>query len=77
MPEHHQTYMCNALNFLFFFIQSAIGIELWSMSKDILFDNLLITDDIIVAQEWASVTYDLKRKQLDLESVSNALIARM
>lgn len=51
-------------------LQSAVGIELWSMSKDILFDNLLITDDIIVAQEWASVTYDLKRKQLDLESVS-------
>lgn len=58
---------------LFFRFQSAVGIELWSMSKDILFDNLLITDDIIVAQEWASVTYDLKRKQLDLESVSNSI----
>lgn len=43
------------------------------MSKDILFDNLLITDDIIVAEEWAALTYDLKRKQIDLESVSNSM----
>lgn len=52
------------------YFQSAVGIELWSMSDNILFDNLLITDDIIVAQEYAAVTYDLKRKQIDLESVS-------
>lgn len=44
------------------------------MSQDILFDNLLITDDIIVAQEWAALTFDLKRKQIDLESVSNLFL---
>lgn len=49
--------------------QSAIGLELWSMSNNILFDNLLITDDHIVAEEWAAVTYGLKRKQIELESV--------
>lgn len=41
------------------------------MSSNILFDNLLITDDFIVADEWAAVTYDLKRKQIDLQSVSH------
>lgn len=39
------------------------------MSNNILFDNLLVTDDIVVANEWAAVTYDLKRKQIDLQSV--------
>lgn len=51
------------------FIQSAIGLELWTMSDNILFDNMLITDDIVVAQEVAAVTFDLKRKQMDLDSV--------
>lgn len=39
------------------------------MSDNILFDNLLITDDIVVAQEVAAVTFDSKRKQMELESV--------
>ena len=38
----------------------AVGIELWSMSDDIFFDNLLITDDKTIADEWAVNTYDLK-----------------
>lgn len=40
------------------------------MSSNILFDNLLITDDHVVAEEWAAVTYDLKRQQIDLQAVS-------
>lgn len=40
------------------------------MSNNILFDNFLITDDVDVAEEWAAVTYGLKRKQIDLEAVS-------
>lgn len=56
--------------------QSAVGLELWSMSSNILFDNLLITDDVVVAEEWAEVTFGLKRKQLDLESVSNHFQSR-
>ncbi|XP_058820497.1 calnexin-like isoform X2 [Topomyia yanbarensis] len=47
---------------------AAIGIELWSMSSDILFDNLIITDDENVAREWAASTYDLKRKLIDREA---------
>ncbi|CRL02494.1 CLUMA_CG015334, isoform A [Clunio marinus] len=47
---------------------SAVGIELWSMSSDILFDNIVITDDEIHAYEWAEKTYDLKRKHLDKQA---------
>uniref|UniRef100_U5EYL6 Putative calnexin n=1 Tax=Corethrella appendiculata TaxID=1370023 RepID=U5EYL6_9DIPT len=47
---------------------SAIGIELWSMSSDILFDNLIITDDETAARDWAAQTFDLKRKIIDKEA---------
>lgn len=33
--------------------QSAVGLELWSMSPDILFDNFIITNDKYVADQWA------------------------
>ena len=39
---------------------SAVGIELWSMSNDIYFDNVLVTSDLAVADSWAADTYDLK-----------------
>lgn len=47
---------------------AAIGIELWSMSSDILFDNLIIVDDEALARNWAAQTYDLKRKLIDREA---------
>ncbi|XP_063700248.1 calnexin isoform X2 [Culicoides brevitarsis] len=47
---------------------SAVGFELWSMSGDILFDNLVISDDETVVRDWAAQTYDLKRKQIDRQS---------
>lgn len=47
---------------------AAIGIELWSMSSDILFDNLIIVDDESLANDWAAQTYDLKRKLIDREA---------
>lgn len=40
------------------------------MSGDILFDNLVISDDETVVREWAAQTFDLKRKQIDRQSVS-------
>uniref|UniRef100_A0A336MBZ8 CSON014864 protein n=1 Tax=Culicoides sonorensis TaxID=179676 RepID=A0A336MBZ8_CULSO len=49
-------------------LQSAVGFEIWSMSGDILFDNLVISDDESVVRDWASQTYDLKRKQIDRQS---------
>ncbi|TRY71728.1 hypothetical protein TCAL_03416 [Tigriopus californicus] len=43
----------------------AVGIELWSMSDDIYFDNLLITDSLDIAKEWSADTFDLKVQKLD------------
>lgn len=53
------------------FFQAAVGIELWTMSAEILFDNIIITSDEDAADDWAAKTYDIKRKQIDRESVSN------
>lgn len=41
------------------------------MSADILFDNIIVTDDERNAAEWAEQTYDLKRKHLDKQAVSH------
>jgi len=43
----------------------AVGIELWSMSKDIYFDNILITDNLEQADKWAQDTFDLKVTKID------------
>uniref|UniRef100_A0A2M3Z340 Putative calnexin n=1 Tax=Anopheles braziliensis TaxID=58242 RepID=A0A2M3Z340_9DIPT len=48
----------------------AVGIEIWSMSNEILFDNIVITDDESVANEWASQTFDLKLRTLDRQAES-------
>ncbi|KRF99452.1 uncharacterized protein Dwil_GK11031, isoform B [Drosophila willistoni] len=48
----------------------AVGLELWSMSSDILFDNLIITDDVNVARDFAANSFDIKRKYIDRESDS-------
>ncbi|KAJ8945085.1 hypothetical protein NQ318_005265 [Aromia moschata] len=48
----------------------AVGFELWSMSKDILFDNILITDEIAVAEKWAADTFDKKRQKIARDSES-------
>jgi len=42
---------------------SAIGLELWSMTDDIYFDNFLITDDETVANEFAKDSWALKKAQ--------------
>ncbi|XP_052861991.1 calnexin-like isoform X1 [Anopheles cruzii] len=47
---------------------AAVGIEIWSMSSDILFDNIVICDDETVADEWAAQTFDLKIKILDRQA---------
>merc|ERR1711935_567795 len=43
-----------------------IGIELWSMSNDLYFDNLIITDNAEIADIWAADTFDLKCQKLDV-----------
>ncbi|XP_039295271.1 calnexin isoform X1 [Nilaparvata lugens] len=54
----------------------AVGLELWSMSNQILFDNILVTDDPAIADGWAAQTYDIKRKKMDkvAESVISAIL---
>nr|XP_045598008.1 calnexin-like isoform X1 [Procambarus clarkii] len=43
----------------------AVGIELWSMSDNILFDNIIITDNIGDASRLAQETIDLKVMKLE------------
>ncbi|XP_069486985.1 calmegin [Ambystoma mexicanum] len=40
---------------------SAIGLELWSMTPDIYFDNFIICSEKEVADQWAADTWGLKR----------------
>ena len=40
---------------------SGIGLELWSMSDNIYFDNFLITDNLALADTFARETFDLKQ----------------
>lgn len=42
---------------------SAVGLELWSMSANIYFDNFLITDDLSVHSSWVADTYRIKHAQ--------------
>lgn len=45
------------------------------MVDGIMFDNLIITDDLYVAEHWASETFDLKRELADRETVSCFLLS--
>jgi len=47
---------------------AAVGIELWTMSDNIYFDNILITDDLSLADGFARETFDLKKQVLDASS---------
>merc|ERR1719461_2415713 len=44
---------------------AGIGIELWTMSDSIYFDNILITDSIALADNLARETFDLKMSVID------------
>lgn len=48
----------------------AVGFELWSMSTDILFDNILVADDEEVARKWAEDTFEVRRARIEEESCS-------
>ncbi|KAM9432028.1 calmegin isoform 2-T2 [Clarias gariepinus] len=39
----------------------AVGLELWSMTSDIYFDNFIITEDKEVADRWAADSWGLKK----------------
>ncbi|XP_077466410.1 calnexin isoform X1 [Stigmatopora argus] len=40
---------------------SAVGLELWSMTSEIFFDNFLVTNDRNVAERWANDGWGLKK----------------
>ncbi|GMT20085.1 hypothetical protein PFISCL1PPCAC_11382, partial [Pristionchus fissidentatus] len=42
---------------------SALGIELWTMSKNIMFSNFLVADSEAVAAEAARLTYDVRKTE--------------
>lgn len=46
----------------------AVGLELWSMTDNVLFDNFIITDDEGILEEWTSQTYDKKKRSIDRDS---------
>merc|ERR1712176_592396 len=39
---------------------SAVGIEMWTMTKDIMFDNIILTDSKTVADDWAAESWNKK-----------------
>ena len=39
---------------------SAVGIEMWTMTKDIMFDNVILTDSKTVADDWAAESWNKK-----------------
>lgn len=40
------------------------------MSNNILFDNIIITEELTIAEKWASDTFDKKRQKISKDSVS-------
>jgi len=40
---------------------TAIGIDIWTVDHSIIFDNILVTDDIYAAEDFASKTWRVKR----------------
>lgn len=49
----------------YFLPQDAVGLELWSMSDNILFDNILVTDNVAEAYQFAQETFDLKVMKIE------------
>ncbi|XP_020706307.2 calnexin-like isoform X2 [Athalia rosae] len=48
----------------------AVGFELWSMSPDILFDNLIVTDSEEVAKKWSDDSFEVQRARIAQENWS-------
>jgi len=51
----------------------AVAFELWSMTDMVLFDNILITDDLQVAEDWTRATWHVKRDAELAETAKNAV----
>lgn len=53
---------------------SALGLELWSMTSDIFFDNFFITDDRNTADRWANDGWGLKKAAEGAAEVSEGRV---
>jgi len=47
---------------------SALGLELWSMTENIYFDNFIITNDLEVARQFANDSWEVRRKLEEAKS---------
>lgn len=56
---------------------NALGIELWTMSDGIAFDNFLITDDKLVADEIATLTWRVKTAAEERKSAKPSLFTTL
>ncbi|XP_014669601.1 PREDICTED: calnexin-like [Priapulus caudatus] len=56
---------------------AAIGLELWSMTDGIVFDNFIITDAKSTADEWAKDTFNIKQTEEEAEAAKEGLIAQL
>jgi len=54
---------------------AAVGFELWSMQSDILFDNMIIADDLSIVNQWTLQTWDLKHTKEAKDSSAAAGIS--
>lgn len=55
----------------------AVGLELWSMTSDIYFDNFIITSHKEVADRWASDSWGLKKLVASANEVSEGRLDRV
>lgn len=55
--------------------QGGIGIELWTMTEDILFDNIYIGHSVEDAKKFAAETYEIKKALEDAASKAKAAAA--
>lgn len=54
--------MINIKSYLFL-PQDAVGLELWSMTEDIVFDNFVVADNLSVVEEITAMTWEVKSMQ--------------
>ncbi|WP_395241764.1 hypothetical protein, partial [Salmonella sp. s51933] len=55
----------------------AVGFELWSMTENILFDNILITDDVSVADKLADDSWELKNTKASVISGEGSIVSNL
>jgi len=50
---------------------AAVGFELWSMQSDIVFDNIIIADELDTVQQWTQQTWNIKHSKELASETSN------